>query len=330
MEVCFGNAADIEQWMRLVRRVSWNFPGLETDKDLEEHRQTVLKFIGKRQALCVKSDDQIQGVLLFSRNRNMICCLAVSPESRRKGIASKLLKKALSELDKNRDITVSTFREGDEKGTAPRSLYKKFGFTEAEFTEEYGYPNQVFILHPGTRSEMENGKYMKHCYKLAVQAGKKGFDTFGAVLVHDGEILEEAENTADWNKGIFGHAEFNLVHKCANRYSDTVLKKATLYTSCAPCERCLCSIASLGVENVVFGVSYEAFSQLTPYDAVPLDREGLLQKLGISMKLNGPVLENEGMHVFEWWGGEYRPLEELIAEMAEVKKQQSSGEITDP
>jgi len=26
------------------------------------------------------------------------------------------------------------------------------------------------------------------------------------------------------------------------------------------------------------------------------------------------------MHSFEWWGGEYRPLEELIAEMDEVKK----------
>lgn len=29
------------------------------------------------------------------------------------------------------------------------------------------------------------------------------------------------------------------------------------------------------------------------------------------------------MHVFEWWGGEYRPLEELIAEMDEVKRNQS-------
>jgi hypothetical protein len=28
------------------------------------------------------------------------------------------------------------------------------------------------------------------------------------------------------------------------------------------------------------------------------------------------------MHVFEWWGGEYRPLEELIAEMDEVKEKQ--------
>jgi hypothetical protein len=38
------------------------------------------------------------------------------------------------------------------------------------------------------------------------------------------------------------------------------------------------------------------------------------------MKLTESVLEDEGMQVFEWWGGEYRPLEELIAEMDEVKK----------
>ena len=44
---------------------------------------------------------------------------------------------------------------------------------------------------------MDNEKYMKRCYELAIQAGKKGFDTFGALIVHDGKILEEAENTAD-------------------------------------------------------------------------------------------------------------------------------------
>ena len=175
---------------------------------------------------------------------------------------------------------------------------------------------------------MDHEKYMKRCYELAVRAGKKGFDTFGAVLVHNGQILEEAENTADWNKGIFGHAEFNLVHQCANRYPDSVLQESTFYTSCAPCERCLCAISSLGVENVVFGVSYEAFSQLTPGEASPIDREGLLQELGIRMKLTGPVLENEGMHVFEWWGGDYRPLEELVAEMAEVKKRQKASAET--
>ena len=45
-------------------------------------------------------------------------------------------------------------------------------------------------------------KYMKRCYELAISAGKKGHDTFGAVLVHDGKILEEAENTVDYAKKI--------------------------------------------------------------------------------------------------------------------------------
>ena len=121
-----------------------------------------------------------------------------------------------------------------------------------------------------------NEKYMKRCYELAINAGKKGFDTFGAVLVCDGEILEEAENTADFEKKIFGHAEFNLVHKCANK--------------------------------------------LLPFDYQAVDREGLLKQLGIDLTLTESVLEDEGMHVFEWWGGEYRPLDELIAEMDEVKQ----------
>ena len=165
-----------------------------------------------------------------------------------------------------------------------------------------------------------NENHMRRCYELAISAGKKGFDTFGAVLVYDGKILEEAENTADFEKKVFGHAEFNLVHKCANKYTDDILEKSVVYTSCAPCERCLAAIASLGVHQIVCGVSYNEFCKLLPFDYQAVDREGLLKKLGINMTLTESVLEDEGMHVFEWWGGEYRPLEELIAEMDEIKQ----------
>ena len=39
-------------------------------------------------------------------------------------------------------------------------------------------------------------KFIKRCYELAISAGKKGFDTFGAVLVSDGKIIAEAEKKA--------------------------------------------------------------------------------------------------------------------------------------
>ena len=148
MEVLFGSSSDIEQWMKLVKRVSWNFPGLETEESIEEHLRTVLRFMNKKQALCIKCNGKIAGVILFSRNHNMICCLAVAPEYRQHGIGSLLLEKALNELDRSKNISVSTFRENDEKGIAPRALYKKFGFKEAELIEEFGYPNQKFVLYP--------------------------------------------------------------------------------------------------------------------------------------------------------------------------------------
>lgn len=146
-EVQYGQRSELASWMDLVREVRGNFPGLESEEALAEHEDTVVRFMSQNRALCVKDREQVVGVLLFSRKHNMICCMAVKPGYRRRGIASMLMKQALRELDPNRDVVVSTFREGDEAGVAARAFYRTFGFTEGELTEEFGYPNQVFTLH---------------------------------------------------------------------------------------------------------------------------------------------------------------------------------------
>ena len=146
MKVEYGTLQDIESWMQLVQRVRWNFPGLETAAALDDHRKTVLRFMSENRALCVKDAEKVVGVLLLSKKHNMICCLAVAPEYRRNGIASALLEKALAELDSSRDITVTTFRDNDEKGIAPRALYKRFGFAEEKLMIENDYPVHRFVL----------------------------------------------------------------------------------------------------------------------------------------------------------------------------------------
>ena len=171
------------------------------------------------------------------------------------------------------------------------------------------------------RSVNNHELYIRRCYELAISAGKKGYDTFGAVLVSEDTIIAEAENTTDYEKGIFGHAEFNLVHKCANKFSDQTFENAVFYTSCAPCVRCLMAIASLGIKTIVFGVSYKSFQQLLPLEENIPNYEDILSKMNVSIKMIGPVLEEEGMHAFEYWGGEYRPIEELIKEMDEIKNE---------
>lgn len=155
MKLFYGVPEDIEKWMSLVTQVRWNFPGLETQEKLNEHRATVLKFIGKRQAICVKDENKIAGVMLFSRGHNMICCLAVAPEYRRRGVASMLMDETLANLDRTKEISVSTFRADDEMGLAPRALYEKYGFVADELIEEFDYPNQKYVLHPAG-SERKN------------------------------------------------------------------------------------------------------------------------------------------------------------------------------
>ena len=146
MQAEYGTPRDIESWMQLVRQVRRNLPGLETQEAMEDHQRPVLRFMGENRALCVKNAEQIIGVLLLSKKHNMICCLAVAPEYRRMGVASALSEKALSELDRTGDISGTTFREEDDKGTAPRALYRRFGFVEEKLTVENNYPVQRFVL----------------------------------------------------------------------------------------------------------------------------------------------------------------------------------------
>lgn len=141
-KVLFATTEDILMWMSLVEVVKDNFPGLEMDSYIN----TLKKNIERKTALCVKQNNLIVGVLLFSPNRSCISCMAVHPDFRGLGIGSSLIDQILTLMSQDRDITVTTFRSDDEKGIAPRTLYKKFGFKEAEMLYEFDYPMQKFIL----------------------------------------------------------------------------------------------------------------------------------------------------------------------------------------
>lgn len=143
----FAEMQDTDSWMHLVEIVRDNFPGVETEEAMEEYRGTLIKNIKRQTALCVKYKNEVVGILLFSYNSQCLSCMAVHPEHRKKGLASAMIEKMLCLFPKNADIFVTTFREEDEKGSAPRALYKKFGFIEDELQTEFGYPNQKFVLH---------------------------------------------------------------------------------------------------------------------------------------------------------------------------------------
>ena len=62
------------------------FPGLDKEQSIEEYKMTVLKFMNDKRALCVKNEQDIVGILLYSKKHNMICCLAVYADYPKRGI----------------------------------------------------------------------------------------------------------------------------------------------------------------------------------------------------------------------------------------------------
>ena len=132
--------------MGLVRRVRDNFPGLETEEALEAHRETVLAFMDENAAIRAKSGGRIVGILLFARAEQMLCFLAVDPACRRRHIAEQMVTYMLTFLDPQKEVVVTTYREGAPEGAAARAFYKRMGFAEGRLTEEFGSPVQEFVL----------------------------------------------------------------------------------------------------------------------------------------------------------------------------------------
>lgn len=148
IKIKLASHENVDSWMELIEKLKGFFPGLETKKEIDEYQNTVNQFIGKNHAICALDGQKVVGFILFSTSQNMLCHMAVHPDYRRIGIASKMISEMLKYLDLTRDVEVITFREDDEKGKAARELYMSFGFVPGELVNEMNYPEQKFVLHP--------------------------------------------------------------------------------------------------------------------------------------------------------------------------------------
>ncbi len=158
---------------------------------------------------------------------------------------------------------------------------------------------------------MEHEAFIRECHALAISAGKKGNHTFGALLAHNGTIIKTAENTVNTDKDDFRHAEYNLVMESKDAFAADVLADSTLYTSTAPCLLCTATILAANIGTIVYSVSYAGFGRLIPGERRYIACEEIVERLGSKTQVIGPVLEEEGLKVFQYWEGNFVPLEEI-------------------
>lgn len=77
----------------------------------------------------------------------MLCFLAVDPTYRRQHIAENMFRFILPQMNEDKPITVTTYREGVPNGIAARGFYQKLGFVPGKLTVEFGSEVQAFLLN---------------------------------------------------------------------------------------------------------------------------------------------------------------------------------------
>ena len=152
-DIKFASSGDIDDWMELVSFTIDGYPCLNEAEYLENLQQ----YIADKRALILRDEGMAIGVMGFSTETGSIDFLAVHPQYRNLGITKIFLDKLVDELLCGKEISLTTYREGDKADTGYREEYCRLGFAERELLVEYGYPTQRFVLPPKHKEDTQNG-----------------------------------------------------------------------------------------------------------------------------------------------------------------------------
>lgn len=150
-DISLAEHSDIDDWMNLMRLVIDGYPVMNEADYLKE----IVKCIDERRALVLKDGDIMIGVMAFSYESGSIEFFGIHPQYRRSSLHKLFLEVLMDNYLSGKEISMTTFREGDKADTGHREKLKQMGFAERELLMEFGYPTQRFVYVPGEKEKSE-------------------------------------------------------------------------------------------------------------------------------------------------------------------------------
>lgn len=146
----------------------------------------------------------------------------------------------------------------------------------------------------------DDERFLRRAIELARASAEHGNEPLGSILVHDGRVIAESENTVRTDDDITAHPELKLARWAASDLDAETRAETTMYTSTEPCAMCQGAVYVSGLTRVVYSVPGERAAELAPRDgAVP--RASTLADSAI--EIDGPLLQDAGELVHEeCWG----------------------------
>ena len=158
----------------------------------------------------------------------------------------------------------------------------------------------------------DDRRFMARAYELARSAVTHGNHPFSALLVKDGKIIFEYENTIYSTHDLTQHAETGLIGKATQKFDPDTLAACTLYASTEPCIMCCGAIRWAGIRRVVYGTTSSQLTRVvgltlpakSPMVVPPpiLECREIFARTEPAVKVFGPLMEAEGLaiHLAYW------------------------------
>lgn len=114
--------------------------------------------------------------------------------------------------------------------------------------------------------------------QLAIEEARKSKTPFGAIIVKDNQVVQRSGNTVQPDNDPTCHAEVNAIRQLTQRLGNASLSgNYTLYTTCEPCAMCAATCLWAGIQNIVYGVGVDDFSDTNP-NMIDIRCEEVLKK----------------------------------------------------
>jgi tRNA(Arg) A34 adenosine deaminase TadA len=154
-------------------------------------------------------------------------------------------------------------------------------------------------------STNEHARYMSLALEAARAAGRAGNRPIASVIVRDGEILGQGQNTMFSDLDPSAHAEIAALRDACGRLKTLDLSGSTLYTTIEPCPMCFWAMQEAKVARLVLGGRYAGLGRT---DLGHYNVESFMEFTGRRFELVTGVLQKECEQVRRDWDEAQRKL----------------------
>lgn len=130
--------------------------------------------------------------------------------------------------------------------------------------------------------------------ELAIAEARKSKTPFGAVIVKDGNVVEQRGNSVKPDSDPTAHAEINAIRHLMQRLQvgASLDDGYVLYTTCEPCPMCAATCVWAGISEIVYGVGNDDFQDENP-NLFELRCQELVARSPNKIKITGGLLKEK-------------------------------------